>query len=187
MPSREDDFAMKPTTRSRILTRSLILVPAVAFVALLAVATVGRSGAPRPGEAVPDFRAPLLQGGGELALEDLRGRPAVLNFWASWCVPCADEAPLLRDAHETYGDDIAFVGIDIRDARSDALAFVERFDLEYPSVRDEGLVIFQEYGLTGQPETFFIDSEGILVAHVPGPVDEQQLADMIDLLLRRDA
>lgn len=166
---------------SRIL---LILVPAVAFVVLLGVATFGRGGALTPGDAVPGFTAKVL-GGGELALNELRGRPVVMNFWASWCGPCKDEAPFLRSAHERYGDRVIFLGVNIRDAESDALAFVDRYGLDYIHVRDEDLSIYSDYGLTGQPETFFVDQDGVLVEHVPGPLDEAGLLELLDVLVRR--
>ena len=165
----------------------LILVPAIAFLIVLGVGTFRAGSKPTVGERVPDFSAPLLDGEGTLSSADLRGKPVVMNFWASWCAPCEDEAPLLRDAFETFGDEINFVGIDIRDARSDALAFVAEYGLDYPSVRDEDQAIYEDYGLTGQPETFFIDAEGVLVEHVAGPLDGERLGELIDLLRRRDA
>lgn len=174
--------------RDRNVPRGLlILVPAVAFLIILGMGTYKRVDVPTAGKKVPDFTAPLLVGEGDLALSDLAGKPVVLNFWASWCGPCEDEAPLFKRAHEEYGDRISFLGVDIRDARSDALEFVEAYGLTYPSVRDEGMRIYADYGLTGQPETFFIDAEGVLVEHVAGPVDEDSLFQMLDVLVRRDA
>jgi cytochrome c biogenesis protein CcmG/thiol:disulfide interchange protein DsbE len=165
----------------------LILVPLVGFLIVLGIGTYKRTDVPTAGSTVPDFTAPLLIGEGEVSMSDLRGKPVVLNFWASWCIPCRDEAPLLEAAHERYGDRISFLGIDIRDARSDALEFVEEYGLTYPSVRDEGMRVYADYGLTGQPETFFVDSDGVLVKHVPGPVDQDTLLQAIDVLLSRDA
>ncbi len=174
---------------SKFLSRNalLILVPAVAFLVVVGLGTYRSDAQPRPGDRVPQFTAPLLVGDGSLSLSDLEGKPVVMNFWASWCGPCEDEAPLLREAFEVYGDRIHFLGIDIKDGRSDALAFVDEHGLDYPSVRDESQTIYQDYGLTGQPETFFVDSDGVLVEHVAGPLDAQRLAELIDLLLRRDA
>lgn len=169
--------------RSRWVRLAWFAAPALAFVALLAGGLARRPGPPGPGERAPAFEAPLLGGGGTLALGDLAGRPVVLNFWASWCVPCEDEAPMLRAAHERYGDEIAFVGVNIRDARSDALAFVERYGLGFPNVRDEGLEIYSAYGLTGQPETFFIGADGRIVEHVPGPLLEGDLEELLRRLL----
>ncbi len=165
----------------------LVLVPAVAFLIFMGIGTYQRIDVPTPGKEVPDFTAPLLGDDGTLSLSDLAGKPVVLNFWASWCGPCKDEAPLLQAAHEEYGDRIAFLGVDIRDAMSDALEFVDTYGLTYPSVRDEDMRVYADYGLTGQPETFFIDSEGVLVKHVAGPVDEDTLFQALDVLVRRDA
>jgi cytochrome c biogenesis protein CcmG/thiol:disulfide interchange protein DsbE len=175
------------TGQRRIPKGYLLLIPAIAFLVVLGSATYERADIPVAGERVPDFSAPLLVGKGSLSLGDLAGKPVVMNFWASWCGPCKDEAPLFKRAYEEYGGRIAFLGVDIRDARSDALEFVAEYDLDYPSIRDEGMTIYADYGLTGQPETFFIDSEGILVEHVAGPVDEDGLFQLLDVLVRRDA
>jgi cytochrome c biogenesis protein CcmG/thiol:disulfide interchange protein DsbE len=164
-----------------------VLIPAVAFVGLLFFAITRQGDAPGLGDAAPDFTAPLLIGDGTLALEDLRGRPVVLNFWASWCEPCEDEAPMLQRAWQQFGDRVAFVGVDIRDAKSDALEFVDEYGLQYAHVRDERLVIYDDYGLTGQPETFFIDHEGVIVEHINGPISEDVLFQLLDLLVARSA
>jgi cytochrome c biogenesis protein CcmG, thiol:disulfide interchange protein DsbE len=161
--------------------------PAVAFVALLVVAVVLRESPPEVGDPAPRFEAELLGQEGRLDLAELRGRPVVINFWASWCVPCEDEAPMLRDAAERYGDQIAFVGVDIRDARSEALAFVEKWDLDYLHVRDEDLSIYDDYGLTGQPETFFLDEDGVILEHVPGPLFRDTLFPLLDSISARAA
>lgn len=151
---------------------ALFLVPGLALVALLTWATLAEGSLPAVGEPVPELGGPLLGGNGSLSLEELGDRPAVVNFWASWCVPCEDEAPILNRAHRLYGDRISFVGVNIKDARDDALAFEERFDVPYPSVRDTDGSLYADFGLTGQPETFLIDSRGILVAHIPGQITQ---------------
>lgn len=145
------------------------------LLALLAVAVARTTPPPRPGDPAPDFEAPLLEGAGTLALSDLQGRPVVLNFWASWCAPCRDEAPVLKAAFERYGDEVAFVGVNIRDGQSDALAFEEEYGAAYPDVRDEGRAIERAFGLTGQPETFFIGADGMIVEHVPGPIVDEDV------------
>lgn len=160
-----------------------VLVPAVAFVGLLAAALVKKGDVPGPGDPAPRFEAELLGGGGRLSSDELRGRPLVLNFWASWCLPCEDEAPLFKEAYERYGDEIAFLGVNIKDAESAALEFDEEFELDYPDVRDENNRIFADYGLTGQPETFFIDADGVIVDHVNGPVSATTLETLLGKLL----
>ena len=163
----------------------LILVPGVAFLVLLAVALINNSPPPQVGDPAPSFEAELLTGDGELSLEELRGKPVVINFWASWCVPCKDEAPMLSEADARYGDRVSFVGVDIRDARSSAQEFVERYDLDYPHVRDEDLSIYDDFGLTGQPETFFLDEDGVILEHIPGPLAREQLFQLLDSLTAR--
>ena len=155
------------------------LVPVVVFIALLSVAVV-RESTPEPGDDAPGFEANLLEEDGTLALADLRGRPVFMNFWASWCGPCEDEAPFLAKAAERYGNRVAFVGVNIKDARSDALAFVDDQGLSYEHVRDEDGSIYDDYGLTGQPESFFIDANGVIVEHVPGPLFERDLLRLLD-------
>jgi cytochrome c biogenesis protein CcmG, thiol:disulfide interchange protein DsbE len=175
------------SSRSRRWARlALALVPALLFLGVLTSVTIERSTIPEPGDPAPEFSAPLLEGDGTLALSELRGRPLVLNFWASWCVPCKDEAPLLKGAHEQFGKRVEFVGVDIKDARSSALAFARRYDLDYLHVRDENGAIYADYGLTGQPETFFIDGEGEIVEHVNGPVPEDVMYQLLNVLVSRD-
>lgn len=164
------------------MTRVLwIVLPGVAFVALLTIAVFSAEDKPERGRSAPPFNAPLLVGDGTLALEDLRGKPVVLNFWASWCAPCEEEAPLLKDAFEAYGDRVHFVGVNAKDARDDAIAKYEEWDWGFPSVRDVDGSLFSDFGLTGQPESFFLDSDGVVVEHVQGPLFAEDLA----LLLQR--
>ena len=124
------------------------------------------------GAAAAAVRSALADG--RLALEELRGTPVVLNFWASWCGPCKDEAPLLADAAREHGD-VAVVGIDVEDLTGDARGFLRENRVPYASVRDGDGSTRDDYGATGIPETYFVDAGGRAVAHVPGPVDEAGL------------
>lgn len=154
---------------------------------MLGWATVQKGGALRPGDDAPVFTAERLGDAGSLSLIELRGRPVVINFWASWCGPCETEAPILNEAHRVYGDDVAFVGVNIKDAKSAALEFERRFDVAYPSVRDESGEIYSDYGLTGQPETYLIDSNGVIVEHIPGAIaGRDALFQSLDALVARD-
>ena len=115
---------------------------------------------------------------GRVALEELRGRPVVLNLWASWCEPCRDEAPLLQGAwSRADGQGVLFLGADVRDASRDARAFIDEFRITYPNVRDPDGQILTDFGLTGLPETFFISAEGEVVAHVIGALSAPQLEE----------
>jgi cytochrome c biogenesis protein CcmG/thiol:disulfide interchange protein DsbE len=110
-----------------------------------------------------------------LALAELRGHPVVLNFWASWCIPCRDEAPSLNESARAHAGKVVFVGVDVQDLRPDALAFLREFDPPYVSIRDTGNDTYDAYGLTGVPETFYLDGQGRAVAHTPGAVSRQTL------------
>jgi cytochrome c biogenesis protein CcmG/thiol:disulfide interchange protein DsbE len=116
---------------------------------------------------------------------ELRGRPVVLNFWASWCIPCRDEAPILNASAREHAGDVVFLGINIQDLRPDALAFSREFDTPYVSVRDRGNRTYEDYGLTGVPESYFLDATGRIVIHIPGPVSRRTLEQAIAELPQR--
>lgn len=118
---------------------------------------------------------------GRVALRELRGRPVVLNFWASWCVPCKEEAPRLAASARAHAGEVAFLGLDVQDFKSDARRFLRRYRANYVSVRDGGAGTYGDYGLTGLPETYYLDREGRIVAHSLGEISRQELEDGIAL------
>lgn len=111
-----------------------------------------------------------------VALAELRGRPLVLNFWASWCVPCRDEAPLLeRSWMAARKDGVLFVGLNQQDVTEDARAFMREFGVSYLNVRDPSDTTARAWGVTGLPETFFITPDGKIVGHVIGVLSPEQM------------
>ena len=114
-------------------------------------------------------------GDGRLSLSELRGHPVVLNFWASWCVACKEEAPLLHAAARAHAGNVLFLGLDIQDLSGDARDFARQYRMNYVSVRDGGGGTYSAYGLTGVPETYYIDARGRIVAHSPGEVSRSDL------------
>ena len=130
--------------------------------------------------------APLrhLLAGRALQLRALRGHPLVVNFWASWCVPCKKEAPRLDRAAGQHAGTVAFLGVDVQDLTSDARTFLRYHRVRYPSLRDNGGATYDGYGLTGVPETYWIDRRGRIVAHYAGPVSSAQLEAGIELASR---
>lgn len=130
----------------------------------------------------PDFTLRTFDGA-TLRLADLRGQPVLVNFWASWCPPCRDEAPLLERTWRAYrGQGVAFVGVDIWDAEPDARRFLQEFGVTYPNGPDPGTVAL-DYGLTGIPETFFIDRQGQVMRKWIGPLGEAPLRAFLDELV----
>jgi cytochrome c biogenesis protein CcmG, thiol:disulfide interchange protein DsbE len=128
--------------------------------------------------AAPAFTLPLL-GGGSLASTSLKGKPQVLNFWASWCLPCRDESKVLEAAAHRYAGRVVVLGVDHQDFAGDARAFVRKYGLTYPIVIDKGDMLYTRYGLSAVPETFCTTRSGAVVAHVPGAVTTDTLEQCI--------
>lgn len=136
-----------------------LLVPA-AFVGLLGFGLFTAQ-APKAvaGSPAPHFELPLIDGG-TLSSRDLIGSPVVVNFWASWCPPCREEAPNLERAWIRYRDQgVWVIGVNIQDLTEDAADFVGEFGITFPVVRDADQDVARAFGVTGLPETYFIDEE----------------------------
>lgn len=159
-----------------------LLVPVVAVFAVIGVAFF-RSGAKDVGMPAPSFDLERLDGGGRVTSDDLRGKAYVLNFWASWCIPCREEAPILAEVAGSGTGEPAFVGVNILDGRREARAFVEKFGLRYPNVRDDGGV-FRSFRVTGIPETLFVARDGRLVGRYVGAIGERRLRELMKRLVR---
>lgn len=113
---------------------------------------------------------------GQLSLSELKGTPFVLNFWASWCDPCRQEAPVLRRGWQRSGPKgVLFVGLNMQDLTGDARKFIDEFHLTYPTIREPSDNTARAYGTTGIPETYFITARGRVVGHVIGVISPQQL------------
>ena len=147
----------------------------------------GAASALRRGEqpVAPDFTLARLDRPGELTLSSLRGKAVVLNFWASWCIPCKKEAPMLEAAWKRWrSKGVVVVGIDEEDLKSDARRFMRRYGVTYPNVYDGKQSLAEPYGLLGYPETFFVGRDGRLVHQILGPITkESELEEGIELAL----
>ena len=182
------------------LGKVAVVLAVVAFIALLAYGLLQKAPADAIDDALargeaapaPSLELPVLTRGdpgpelrdavavaaedGSVALPELRGMPVVLNFWASWCPPCREEAPLLdRTWRRARAEGVLFLGLDQQDLTGDARAFVGELGLSYPTVRDESDDVGRAWGVTGLPETFFLSSDGEVVGHVIGAVSPDQL------------
>jgi cytochrome c biogenesis protein CcmG/thiol:disulfide interchange protein DsbE len=127
----------------------------------------------------PAFTLDRLDREGQLSVADLKGKAVVVNFWASWCVPCRDEAPVLQTTYERYRDQgLVVLGIDVNDFHQDARRFMKRYGLTYPVVYDGKGSTVGKWGVRGFPETFFVDRTGKLVGErIEGAVDVERNRD----------
>ena len=157
-----------------VVAAALPLIILAAWGALLASRETGTRGASIGSEA-PDFALADLDGN-PVRLADLRGRPVIVNFWASWCGPCVDEFPVLQAAVDQHaGDGLAVVGVVFRDNSEAARAFMARMGAAWPAAMDPGEDIAERYGIFGPPESFFIDADGIVVARQIGALSRSDM------------
>ena len=183
-----------PSRRTRGLAlRGTVVLLVSLFVALLAWGLLTKAPDDRVDQALaggesspsPELSLPVLQRGqlgprlarslapaladGRIDIQELRGTPVVLNYWASWCAPCREEAPLLeRSWREQRDRGVLFLGLDQQDITGDARAFMSEFEVSYLNVRDPTDRTARRWGVTGIPETFFISASGRVVGHVIG-------------------
>ena len=132
------------------------------------------------GKSAPKLTVAALDGS-DLPLAGLKGTPVVVNFWASWCVPCREEAPVLNAAAREYRGRIQFVGVDIQDSDAAARAYQAAVQSPYP-VGPATTGSYLEWGVSAPPETFFVNRDGTVISKIVGPVDRQRLEVYISQL-----
>lgn len=162
---------------------------------LLVIVAMGlrraQQGTIQPGQVVDDFTLGLFSGyeyGGqsEVNLEEFRGKVVVINFWASWCKPCEQEAADLQRAWTEYEPtgDVVFLGVDYVDTEPNARVYLKKFGITFPNGPDLATEISQYFRIKGVPETYFVDREGVLRYVQVGPFSSvQQIKDIIDPML----
>lgn len=176
-----------PAVRRRRLIVAAWLVAAVAAVIALLTVNIARQAAPVDtpivGRAAPAFDLETLDGR-RLSLADLRGSAVVLNFWASWCLPCREEAPLLAAADASYGPrGVRVLGVVYQDSADNARAFMSQYGQTYPGLLDPDGRTAIDYGVFGIPETFFIDSSGVVRSRQVGVLTEGELRRHVEAIL----
>lgn len=140
----------------------------------------------RQKELAPDFEM-VDRDGNRIKLSDMRGKPVVLNFWASWCGPCKSEMPDFEEAYKVYGDDITFMIVNLTDGKNEtvdtAQAFIDSQGYTFPVYFDTDSNGAAAYGVSSIPVTYFIDAQGYLVAYGRGALNSETLKSGIDMLI----
>ena len=132
----------------------------------------------RTGEPVPAGSFAML-GGGTKTFDDYEGRPLVVNFFASWCVPCRKEMPDIERIHQSLGDEVTILGLALRDSERDASSVVEETGVTYDIGRDPSGKLFASFGGLNMPSTFLVSAEGEVLAARPGALSERELRELI--------
>jgi cytochrome c biogenesis protein CcmG/thiol:disulfide interchange protein DsbE len=141
------------------------------------------SAQPQPGDPAPDFTL-VTYDGETYTLSELRGRVVVVNFWASWCAPCGDEADDLELAWQTYRDQgVMFLGIDYVDSEAEGLAYLAQYGITYPNGPDLRSQISDAYRIRGVPETFIVDANGVITFFAERPIAFSELSAAIESAL----
>jgi cytochrome c biogenesis protein CcmG/thiol:disulfide interchange protein DsbE len=158
---------------------SIVVLAVLAAVGLLVYGLASKGDSQiAVGDPAPTAMLEQLEGGGEQSLADYRGQWVMVNFWASWCVPCREEAKALNKLQdERGGPKFTVVGVDSNDLSPDAKAFVEKYGVEYPQLRDGNGDLAKDFGTTGVPESYLFDPRGKLKVPWRGPVDEKILRE----------
>jgi len=180
----------EPDSAKRPVGRYIAIGVVVVFVGVLALALFrSNQSSPTSGPA-PDFELTLFEGypgnagKNPVKLSDLKGKPVVVNFWASWCVPCAQEARDLEAVYEKYKDKVVFLGVDWTDIEGDARNYLQRFGITYANGPDLQTKIGPRYRITGVPETYVMDQDGNVKFTKISPLTVAELSAVLDGLLQ---
>jgi cytochrome c biogenesis protein CcmG/thiol:disulfide interchange protein DsbE len=182
----------RPQPASTMRKVILILGPflLIGLLAVMAINLYDLESSQLQGSPAPDFTLTLFDQfePDQISLSDLRGQVVVVNFWASWCVECYKEAALLEQAwqdHQAQG--VVFIGVDYLDTEVEGLAYMQKYGITYPSGPDLGSKISKSYGLTGVPETIFIDKDGQIAYVQIGSIEAAQLYSLLAELVAKPA
>jgi cytochrome c biogenesis protein CcmG/thiol:disulfide interchange protein DsbE len=172
------------TGRAKPIGQVVALACVAGLLALLVWKLTHQQHAPPVGSPAPAFSLARLDGPGSVSLASLRGHPVVLNFWASWCLSCKTEAPVLENDYRRYGRRVTFVGIDKTDLTADARTFVDAHHLTFPILADGSGDVTGSYGISQLPETYVLNAKGKIVAHLAGPINSAGFASAFRAALK---
>ncbi|HYM62008.1 MAG TPA: redoxin family protein [Thermoanaerobaculia bacterium] len=163
------------------MNRTVLIIGIVITLAIVVVLFLGLGkdpqhiNSPLIGHPAPPFTLKAVGTGEPVDLEKLRGRPVILNFWATWCVPCYEEHPVLVQNARMLGPQVQFVGVVFQDDESKIMQFLRERGSSYPTLMDDKGKTAIAYGVGGVPETFFLDAKGTIVAKFEGPISSGEL------------
>ena len=187
------ELVPKNKRRRRILVFcvvSLINVGLLALILTQLLTPAPNAGSdPLVGHPAPNFALAMLSPGtgkSALSLSNFKGRPVVLNFWASWCAPCKEEMPLLERTWkqvQTPGKDVVFLGIDYQDTNNNSLSFLQSNNITYQTVVDADGSVSTKYGITSLPDTIFINRNGTVMSKVARQLTAQALSSGLQLII----
>ena len=174
---------MKSISKLPIIAVPLFILAIAAGIYLLATPS-GDSTPAAGGSTIeaPDFTFTLLNGK-KVSLSDYRGKPLVLNFWATWCPPCREETPVLVKVSDKYDGDVQFLGVVQNDTKESAKKFAQEYKMNYSSGLDSTGDISNAYKIAGIPTSFFINGDGTVQASYIGAIDEATLVAYIEELM----
>ena len=176
------------TRRVKTTAQVLALACVAGLLALLVWQLGHQHHAPGVGTMAPVFALRRLEGPGKVSLASYRGKPVVLNFWASWCEPCKGEAAVLERDWTSYRDrGVVFLGVDYHDLASDARRFVSTHALTFPMVQDGSGKVTGDYGISQVPETYVLNRQGRVVLHLAGPITDPAFAGKFRAALAKAA
>jgi cytochrome c biogenesis protein CcmG/thiol:disulfide interchange protein DsbE len=182
-PITENEASLEPTAKSKRTGLIAAFAVILALLGLLAWGLRKVQAGPVESGMAPDFTLTSFDGR-TLILSELRGQVVIINFWASWCPPCREEAAYLEQTWRKYKDKgVVFIGVDWVDTEKEALAYMDEFDLTYFNGPDIGTRIAQAYNIQGVPETFYVAKNGELRGVHIGPLKSPELDEKIDELL----
>jgi len=182
-PAMRTGLDLRRLPRPYLLAAALVPLLLVGALGALLLSRLPASSPTAVGSVAPDFTLASLDGE-PIRLSDLRGRPVIVNFWASWCPPCVEEFPLLRDAAARYqADGLVVVGIVYRDRSEAAREFMGRHGGTWAVAMDPGERVATAYGVFGPPETYFIERDGTIAARNIGQITEATLDDQLAAII----
>jgi cytochrome c biogenesis protein CcmG, thiol:disulfide interchange protein DsbE len=160
------------------LARILVLLMIISAFAYFAINLDKGNSASGLGEKAADFQLEDMEG--EMrSLSEFKGKVVVLNFFATWCGPCVDEAPELEKFEQEYGQEIQLLIIDLGETRDRVKKFTDKYQTTSTYLFDYKMDVKDQFAVTGQPETFVIDKDGVIREHYKGPITKEGLFDLV--------